>query len=45
MMETEFHRVPRLIVYPELASLRDHPRYAALRQRLNLPAVGPSTRR
>jgi hypothetical protein len=37
--------VPRLIDYPELASLRDHPRYAALRQRLNLPAAGTSARR
>jgi serine/threonine-protein kinase len=45
MMDTEHHRVPRLIVYPEMASLRDHPRYADLRRRLNLPPAGPNRRR
>lgn len=31
------HRVVLLLVYPEMASLRDDPRYRALRTKLNLP--------
>jgi adenylate cyclase len=36
-MLSEPHRVPRLLVDPELAALRDHPRVVALRRELNLP--------
>ena len=36
-MLSEPHRVPRLLVDPELAALRDHPRVVAIRRELNLP--------
>jgi eukaryotic-like serine/threonine-protein kinase len=36
-VDTVPQRVPNLLMSPEMAALRDDPRYAALRQRLNLP--------
>lgn len=36
-LDTVPHRVALLLVYPEMASLRDDPRFVALRKRLNLP--------
>jgi TolB-like protein/tRNA A-37 threonylcarbamoyl transferase component Bud32 len=36
-MVSEPHRVPSLLVDPELAALRDHPRVVAIRRELNLP--------
>jgi TolB-like protein/tRNA A-37 threonylcarbamoyl transferase component Bud32 len=34
---SEPHRMGRLLIEPELAALREHPRVVALRKRLNLP--------
>ena len=34
---SEPHRMGRLLIEPELAALRDHPRVVALRKRFNLP--------
>ena len=36
-MVSEPHRVPLLLVEPELAPLRVHPRVVAIRRELNLP--------
>ena len=45
MLAREGHRVPRLLAYPEMAMLRNDPRFADLRRRLNLPEPSRGARR
>ena len=43
MVDTEPHHVGRILLQPEIARHRAHPRFAALRARFNLPPA-PSYR-